>query len=77
MTRRIKASTIVQEGGRVQIESCELPPGTKVEVIVLHDDGQSPRSIDEILAGYPGGRLFTTAKDVDDYLKAERDSWDR
>lgn len=43
----------------------------------MHDDGQSSRSIDEILAGYPGGRLFKNAREVDEYLKAERDSWDR
>jgi hypothetical protein len=77
MTRRIKASTIVQEGGRVQIESCDLTPGTRVEVVVLHDDGQAPRSIDDILAGYAGGRLFKSAREVDDYIRAERDSWDR
>lgn len=77
MTRLIKASAIVQEGGRVQIESCELAPGTKVEVIVMHDDGRSSRTIDEILAGYPGGRLFKNAREVDEYLKTERDSWDR
>lgn len=28
-------------------------------------------------AGYPGGRLFKTAEEVDAYIREERDSWER
>ncbi len=77
MTRAIKARTTVQPGGRIQIASSELNPGATVEVIVLQGDETPSPSIDEILADYPGGRLFKTADEVDAYIRAERDAWDR
>jgi len=45
-------------------------------VIVLRADGQDLPPIDEILAGYGGGRLFRTADEVDRYIRTERDAWD-
>lgn len=72
MTRAIKANTIVQEGGLVQIASSELDPGASVEVIILQDQGPALPSIDEILARYPGGCLFKGAYEVDAYIHEER-----
>ena len=77
MTRAIKTSTVVQEGGRIEVETRELIPGTQVEVIILQNQSNGLPSIDEILAGYSGGRLFKSAKEVDDYIRTERDSWER
>ena len=77
MTRAVKATAIVQQDGVVQINCPELNPGASVEVIVLHGSEPQRPSIDEILAGYSGGRLFQTADQVDGYLRAERDSWGR
>ena len=77
MTHAVKTTAIVQDGGRVQIVSPELTPGARVEVIVLQASDAKRPSIDEILAGYAGGRLFQTAEQVDRYLRAERDAWER
>jgi hypothetical protein len=76
MTRAIKTTATVQEGGRIQVMATGLRPGSPVEVIILQDEGADRPSIDEILANYPGGRLFNTAEDVRRYLRTERDSWD-
>lgn len=35
------------------------------------------RSIREILEDCPGGRIFKTAEEVDEYLRQERESWER
>lgn len=35
------------------------------------------RSAVDILAEAPGHRLFKTVAEVDDYLRKERDAWDR
>ncbi len=77
MTRAIKATAVVQAGGRIEVASSELDPGASVEVIVLQRDGAVLPSIDEILAGYAGGRLFKSADDVDAHVRAERDAWER
>jgi hypothetical protein len=38
--------------------------------------GDAPkRRISDILADYPGGQLFKTAAEVDQYIKEERESW--
>jgi hypothetical protein len=66
----------VQEDGSIHVDARELAPGTPVDVIVLRADGQDLPPIDEILAGYGGGRLFRTADEVDRYIRTERDAWD-
>ena len=40
MISSIRQKTIVGEGGRVVIQSPELPPGATVEVIVLIEPGE-------------------------------------
>jgi hypothetical protein len=37
---------------------------------------RNKRKMSEVLAGYQGG-LFKDAQEVDEFLKAERDSWER
>lgn len=46
---------------------------------MAHDEETEKRSIEEHLAraGYTGGALFKTAEEVDAYIRAERDSWER
>ncbi|GMU21599.1 MAG: hypothetical protein AMXMBFR13_16910 [Phycisphaerae bacterium] len=77
MTRAIKTTATVLEGGRVEVVAPELLPGANVEVIVLQEDPAQLPSINEVLRDYPGGRLFKTAEEVDAYIREERDSWDR
>ena len=42
-----------------------------------HSSGTLGRSAVDILNEAPGGLVFKTAKEVDDYIKEERASWDR
>jgi hypothetical protein len=74
-----------------KIES-EIEAGDKVPSIVLADSSDKQiaevfqkfeqeetnipmRKFSENVAGYKGG-LFKTAKEVDDFIRKERDSWD-
>lgn len=74
-----KISTTVQAGGRIEVRAPDLPVGQPVDVIIrlAGDQPNGRRSIVDILAECPGGLLFKTPEDVDAYLRAERDSWER
>ena len=40
------------------------------------EDEAPKRRISDILADYPGGQLFKSAAEVDQYIREERESWD-
>jgi hypothetical protein len=74
----IQLRTVILPGHRIEITAPELPEGQSATVVVLLDEPSPPkRRLTEVLAGYPGGQLFRSAEEVDAYLRAERDSWDR
>ena len=77
MQRALHIRTTVQPGGRVEVASPELEAGQSVDVVVTRSSSTKRRSVVDILAEAPGHRLFMTAKEVDDYIKKERASWDR
>lgn len=52
------------DGNQVSLELKETKGSTK------------KRSLSENLAGYSGG-MFKTADEVDEFLKTERESWDK
>ncbi len=71
--------TTVQPGGRIDVTDTDLPSGASVDIFVLPALPQraTRRSAVDILAEAPGQRAFKTADEVDKYIQAERDSWDR
>ena len=77
MQKALHIRTTVQSGGKVEIVSPELEAGQTVDVVVVRSSPAERRSAVDILAEAPGQRLFKTAKDVDEYIKEERASWDR
>ena len=77
MQKALHIRTTVQPGGRVEVASPELEAGQSVDVVVTRSPSNKRRSVVDILAEAPGHRLFKTAKEVDDYIKEERASWDR
>ena len=77
MPKTLRIRTTVQPGGRVEFASPELEAGQAVEVVVTPTPTTPRRSAVDILADAPGQRLFKTAKEVDDYIREERESWDR
>ena len=77
MQKALHVRTKVLPGGKIEIIDQELPVGEDVDVVVTHSPSNERRSVVDILADAPGHRLFKTAKEVDDYIKEERASWDR
>ena len=77
MQKALHIRTTVQPGGRVEVASPELEAGQSVDVVVTRSSSTKRRSVVDILAEAPGHRLFKTGKEVDDYIKEERASWDR
>ena len=77
MQKALHIRTTVQPGGRVEVSSPELEAGQTVDVVVTRSSSTERRSVVDILAEAPGHRLFKTGKEVDDYIKEERASWDR
>ena len=79
MQKALHIRTTVLPGGRIEIVDKGLPVGESVDVdvVVRYDKAAPRRSVVDILAEAPGHRLFKTAKEVDDYIREERASWDR
>ena len=52
-----------------------------MEVVLLTPSEERPQrqreSVLDIINRLPGHRLFKTAEEVDQYIREERDSWDR
>ena len=71
--------TTVLPGGKIEVRMPELVEGQQATVfVVIEEETQAPKlTPSEILRDYPGGRLFKTATEVDTYIRAERDSWER
>lgn len=69
--------TQVGPDGRIDVSVPEWPPGQPVEVTVRPLDDTTPRrSALDILCEAPGGLVFKTVEEVDQYIRGERDSWD-
>jgi hypothetical protein len=78
MSIAVHVTTTVLPGHRIEIQAPELPEGRRATVFIVLDDEPAPkRPLAEMLAAHPGGQLFKSAEEVDAYLRAERDSWDR
>lgn len=73
----LQLQTTILPGHRIEIQAPELPEGRTATVLVFVDEAPlSKRRLRDILADYPGGQLFRSAEEVDDYLRAEREAWD-
>ncbi len=67
--------TKVLPGGRIEYQSPELTEGDVVLVNIVIEGPK--KSIEEIIGDYPGGQSFKTGAEVDQYIREERDSWDK
>jgi hypothetical protein len=78
MSVTLQVKTTVLPGHRIEIQAPELPEGRPATVLILVEDEAMPkRRLRDVLAGYQGGQSFRSAEEVDAYLRAERESWDR
>lgn len=75
----IQITTTVGPDGTILIRVPELRPGERVTVSVEPEQAQlkAPQHVIDILNDLPGHRLFKTAEEVDEYIREERQSWDR
>lgn len=83
MTTSIHIEATVSPDGKIEISVPELQPGQRVHVSIQPEQTSAPASpsgdihISDLIKTLPGHRLFKTAEEVDEYLRNERDSWDR
>ncbi len=80
MPTKSRMETTILPGHRLEMSAPELPEGAKVEVIVVLPEQPVParRSMLEFLATLPPGPLlFKTPEEANQYLREERDSWER
>ncbi|HYE19145.1 MAG TPA: hypothetical protein VEA69_11910 [Tepidisphaeraceae bacterium] len=81
MVAAIKQTVTVGPGGVVQVSSPELRVGARAEVIVLVDapEDASPSTPGPGLSSFigKGKGLFKSVEEVDQFIRSERDQWDR
>ena len=73
MQEPMRIRTTVLPGGEIVIMNDSLTVGQVVEVVISY---AATPSAWQIISSAPGQRVFEKAKDVEDYIKEERASWD-
>ena len=75
MIQAIKERVTVQAGGKIEITHPELLAGTEAEVLIMIEQ---PLTEPLPLASFVGkGKgCFTSAEEVDAFIRAERDAWE-
>ena len=76
MQKALHLKATVQPGGKIEIIDNQLPVGKSVEVVVWPSPDPTSQSVYQIITKAPGGLMFKTGKEVDDYIREERASWD-
>lgn len=81
MSAIIHREAVVGPDGKIEISAPELQPGQRVSITIEPEleAGVTPPepSLYDLVKDLPGGLMFKTAEEVDEYLRQERDSWDR
>jgi hypothetical protein len=78
MVQAIKQRVTVGPGGQIHIDRSELPEGQTAEVIVVIEPPLSPIEGTR-LVNYLGKAKgsFADAQEADNFLRGERDAWER
>ena len=77
MINPVERNAVVGPDGTIAVQVPELAPGQRVRVTIAPVDAGPAESALDILARTSGRRLFKTADEVDAYVRAEREAWDR
>ena len=81
MSTVIHREAVVGPDGHIDIAAPELRPGQRVSVTVETEPeavaAPPEPSLYDLVKDLPGGLMFKTADEVDEYIRQERDSWDR
>lgn len=93
MSAAIHREAVVGPDGRIEISAPELRPGQRVSITIEPEPVTNPEAQPEagvkahppegkipmidIIRQSSGQQLFKTADEVDEFIRRERDSWDR
>jgi hypothetical protein len=80
MQTAIRIKTTVLPGNRIEVCAPELPEGADIELLVspaIDENNEQRQSVLSIVQSLNGHRGFSSAEEVDEYLQAERNSWDK
>lgn len=85
MSTVIHREAVVGPDGKIEISAPELQPGQRVSITIEPEPEadvttyppEDKLPMIDLMDEAPGQRLFKTADEVDEYLRQERDSWDR
>ena len=77
MTTLLPRDAVVGPNGTIEVPVPELVPGQRVRVIIEPEGAAPSRRAIDVLAQASGHRLFKTASEVDAYIHAEREAWER
>ena len=81
MIRAHRHQVVVKKGGRVEVRSPDLKPGTVAEVIILEPSSPSaeataaPSRLSALIGSCKG--MFSSPQEADAFLDQERDAWCR
>jgi hypothetical protein len=70
----IHRESVVGPDGTISLTIPELQPDQAAPTAATPE---APIHIIDLIKDLPGHRLFKSAEEVDEYLRQERDSWDR
>jgi hypothetical protein len=77
MTTLLQRDAVVGPNSTIEVQVPELAPGQRVRLIIEAGLVAPSGRASDLLAQTDGHRLFKTASEVDAYLRAERDGWER
>jgi len=80
MQSALRLETTVLPGHRVELSDPGLPEGAQVEVIVMLPEKPKPAfgsALDFLESLPPGPRAFDTWEEYEQFLREEKDSWER
>jgi hypothetical protein len=75
----VQITTTVREDGSIEVRAPGLTPGQQVTVSIATADEErrtGPHILDAV-ASLHGHRIFTSAEEVDAFIRGERDAWDQ
>jgi hypothetical protein len=79
MAIELRMKTRVLPGGKIEISAPELIAGQEATIVVTVEDNKlnGQGHVIDLLKQAAGHQLFSTAEEIDTYIRQERESWDR
>lgn len=75
MIQAIRKEVVILPGGRIEIHSPDLIPGTHAEVVVLIEEtGKAVGTMSSLIG--KGKGCYGTPAQADAFIRAERDTWE-